>query len=271
MHSILKLLDSTMETPTLYGWFHIMFIGIVIITTFILCRYFKNSSSKTFNKIMFISWIIIVILEVYKQLVFSYSFSENTISWGYQWYAFPFQFCSSPIYILPFIFLIKNEKIKEIFVAFVSSFCFFGGLVVYIYPGDVFIETIGINIQTMIHHGLQIVLGIFCTVYYKDKISIKWWSKSIFVFMGLVITALILNFSVYGFLQSKNMDDTFNMFFISPFFDCTLPVLSIFYDILPYLLFLLLYIFGFSAAAFVIFCIKFLIIKLYRKKRLQNA
>ena len=136
MLKILQLLDSKMTTPTNYNWFHIMFIAIVIITTFLLCKYFKDSDKKTFNKIILFSWIIVVVLELYKQFVFSYSITDNNVTWDYQWYAFPFQFCSSPLYVLPFILLVKNEKIKEMFIAFTATFCFFGGLVVYIYPND---------------------------------------------------------------------------------------------------------------------------------------
>lgn len=261
----LNFLDSPMTTPTNYSWFHYMFIGIVIITTFLLCYFFKDASTKTFNRIALISWILIVVLELYKQLVFSFYFNEAGLNWDYQWYAFPFQFCSSPIYILPFIIFIKNERIKEMFVAFMITFCLFGGLVVYIYPNDVFISIIGINIQTMIHHGSQIVLGIFFIVYYRKKFSIKWWSKSIIIFSGLVLTALLLNIVIHNILVYKNIDETFNMFFISPYFDCTLPVLSIFYDLLPYGLFLPLYILGFTLAAFIICLIQVGILKLIRK------
>ena len=271
MQSLLKLLDSNMTTPTNYGWFHLMFIGIIILTTFLLCYFFKDASIKTFNKISLISWIIIVILELYKQFVFSYTIGENTITWDYQWYAFPFQFCSSPIYVLPFIIFIKNNKIKDIFIAFMASFSLFAGLAVFAYPNDVFIDTIGINIQTMIHHGLQIVLGIFFAVYYRNSLNIKWWIKSVFVFAGLVIVALGLNLIVHNILQANNIDETFNMFYISPYFDCTLPVLSIFYDLLPYIVFLIIYIVGFAIAAFIIFIITTTIINFVRKKKTINA
>ena len=110
MVKILQLLDSKMTTPTNYSWFHIMFIAIVIITTFLLCKYFKDSDRKTFNKIILISWIIVVVLELYKQFVFSYSITDNNVTWDYQWYAAPFQLCTTPIFasIICLFFLYKN-------------------------------------------------------------------------------------------------------------------------------------------------------------------
>jgi hypothetical protein len=48
------------------------------------------------------------------------------------------------------------------------------------------------------------------------------------------------------------IDETFNMFFISPHFPCTLPVLSGIYGKIPYPAFLLLYLVGFALIAAII-------------------
>ena len=52
------------------------------------------------------------------------------------------------------------------------------------------------------------------------------------------------------------------MFFISPHFDCTLPVLSIIYPKVPYIGFLIIYILGFSIVAGIVNLIYFGIYKL---------
>ena len=44
--TILKVIEHEMATPTNYGWFHLMFIGIVIITTILLCIFFKDKEDK---------------------------------------------------------------------------------------------------------------------------------------------------------------------------------------------------------------------------------
>jgi hypothetical protein len=48
-------------------------------------------------------------------------------------------------------------------------------------------------------------------------------------------------------------NDTFNMFFISWKYPCTLPVLSDIYPKVPYIIFLLIYIVGFAIAGFIIY------------------
>ena len=38
-----------------------------------------------------------------------------------------------------------------------------------IYPNDVFSTQLGISIQTMVHHGMQVVLGVYVSVYNRNK------------------------------------------------------------------------------------------------------
>ena len=82
-------------------------------------------------------------------------------------------------------------------------------------------------------------------------------------FADLVTAAIIMN---HGFM-SLGIDETFNMFYISPYFDCTLPILSMIYPKVNYLIFVALYILGFTFIAFLIFIIARGIIKLTRRKK----
>ena len=142
---------------------------------------------------------------------------------------------------------------------FIATFSFFGGLCVYIFPNDVFdTEFLGVQIQTMVHHGVQIMLGIYLFVVYRKKFTIKNAYLPVIYFAVLTLIALILNLLVHKAVP----DHIFNMFFISPYFDCTLPVLFIIYTKVPYVVFLLIYIFGFVLCAFLMFAIMFGIEKL---------
>ena len=68
---------------------------------------------------------------------------------------------------------------------------------------------------------------------------------------------------------------TFNMFFISPYFPCTLPVLSEIYPVVPYPVFLLLYVLGFITLGFIFFEIIYwtlwVIRKLEPKKKAETV
>ena len=269
-YRILNLLEATMETPTNFGWFHLMFIAIAILSTVFLCVKFRNCSDKVFRRIALIGWILIVSLEVYKQIIYSYDFDNGVVTWDYQWYAFPYQFCSTPLYALPFIIFLKDGKIRDAFIMYMSTFSLFAGLAVFAYPNDVFISIIGINIQTMIHHGLQIVFGIFFAVYLRKKYTLYSFLKSVYVFVGFSLLAILLDISVYKIFITKGIDETFNMFFISPYFPCTLPVLSIIYEKINYLIFLFIYLIGFVLAALLVYGIEKLFINLSKREK-KNA
>lgn len=263
LRGFFSILSAEMKEPTSYGWFHLMFVAIMIGVTVFLCIKFKNASDKSFRIIVAICWTIMFAFELYKQLEYSYNLTTPTITWDYQWYAFPYQLCSTPLYVLPIIFISKDSKWRDALIAYIATFSMFGGLATFIYPEQVFISTIGINIQTMVHHGLQIVLGIFFIVWARKKVNRWFYIKAIPVFAVLVTIAIIMN---SGFM-SLGIDETFNMFYISPYFDCTLPILSMIYPKVNYLIFVALYIFGFTFIAFLIYIIARGIIKLTRRKK----
>lgn len=256
---IASFLSVQIETPPSFGWFHLLFVGIVVLGTVILCITAKNCSDKKFRIIALMAWLVMVVFEIIKQIVFSY---QGPGQWDYQWYAFPFQLCSMPLYVLPFIFLMKDNKVRDAFVAFMATFSFFGGLVVFIYPNDVFIEYLLVDLQTMIHHGLQIVLGIFFMVYYRKRLSFKFFAKGILVFLALAIVAMGINLLAPTFTS-----ETVNMFYISPYFPCTLVILDGIYASVPYIVFLLIYLLGFILAGLLMFLIMWGIITLVKKAK----
>ncbi|MBQ7307826.1 MAG: YwaF family protein [Clostridia bacterium] len=248
----------TAPMQTEYGLFHIFFLIFTICLTVLLILKFKNSDEKTYKTILFFLWIILVLFEIYKQLVFSFNYDGVTAYWDYQWYAFPFQFCSTPMYTLPFIIFIKNKKINIYAEAFLSLYSLFAGLAVMIAPGSVFHTTlIGVAVQTMIHHGFMIVIGSFIISRNIDNLNLKYFLKSVITFLILIVVAIILNETII-FVTTE----TFNMFFISRHFECTLlSILATIQNNFPYIVFLLVYILCFSLAALIIlYVIKYTLI-----------
>ena len=253
LKNIYTFVTSEMTTPGNFGGFHLAFILGVAFLTLILCRCCKDCREKTVDGISAFVWIVILVLEIYKQLIYGFSLEDGVFVWDYAWYAFPFQFCSSPLFILPIIAFTKNEGLRERCIAYMMTFSLFAGLAVFCYPNDVFVSTIGINLQTMIHHGSQILMGMFYAVRYRDRLNLRFFFGGVRVFVSMVIIAMILNVGVYHLFGAVGIDETFNMFYISPYFDCTLPLLSIVWDMVPYGVFVCIYFFGFILCALIVF------------------
>ncbi len=253
IHKVFSLIDWKMNTPTNYGWFHILSIISMILVIFLIAKSIKRNPDKVVKKTLIGFTVITLTLEVMKQGLFTHMES------GFQWYIFPFQFCSTPMYISLMCLLIKNQKIKEALYSFLAFYGLFGGFVVMLYPNDVFIDWVMIDIQTMIHHGGMVVLG--CTLILANKVKFNFKSllKATYVFLVLVILALIFDFIAY-----KAGIDGFNMFFISPYGINHLPVLSIIQQNHHYIVFLLCYVIGFGLAAFIMQKIGYFLNKLYK-------
>ena len=253
---IVYFLDAEMTTPASYGSFHLIAVLLTFLTAVFLVLKFGNADDKTIRRVVLFFWIVIVVLEIYKQVDFTFNYNEGDPIWDYEWYAFPFQFCSTPIYVLPFIVFLRDGKVRDSFISFMCYFSLIAGIAVMIYPEDVFIPTIGINIQTMFHHGSQVALGIFFAFYKRKKINRKFLASAIPVLLVFIGIALALNVGVHSWLLSQGNDETFNMFYLSPYYDSTLPVFSIISPLVPYPIFLFTYILAMLLGGMIILCVQ---------------
>ena len=257
-----KGLDASMTTPSTLGWYHFLCLALVIGLCVVIAIYCKNLSDKQYDKILLFVSIALWAFEIYKQLNFSYNWKNN--SWDYHWYAFPFQFCSTPMYVMPVSLIFRKKKcIRDACRAYLATYALFAGLAVMAYPGDVFVETIGINVQTMIHHGSMVVTGVLTWVSGKAKCNHKTILHALPVFASLVAVAMSANI-LWHFVGNA---ETFNMFFISPYLNSTLPILSMIQPIVPYPVFLLGYIIGFTTAGYVMILLAMLFNTISQKIR----
>lgn len=261
---ILQFLDASMETPLPYGWFHLLWLGLTALATVFLCVRGKKHSPKQIRNVVLGVAILCIVLEVYKQINYTFQLKDNGVTVDFQWYAFPWQFCSIPMYVGLLAGLIRKGKVHTALCAFLATYAIFAGICVMVYPVQVFIRTIGINIQTMVWHGSMIVIGVYLLYTGYVKITHKTILKALPVFLVAVLIAMALNEAAYrsGLLET----DTFNMFYFSPYCDPSLPVYSIVQTIVPYPWSLILYVGGFTLAAYLILLVAIGIKRLFSKR-----
>ncbi len=257
---ILVFLDSKMTRPTTFGWFHIMFVILLIIAIIYICKRYKGNEKQGKKIILFLS-ILCLCFEVYKQINFSFNYDGNLTWWKFQWYAFPFQFCSTPMYVGLIASIIKRKETKNSLYYFLATYGLLGGLITMIYPESCFIETIGINIQTMVHHSSMILMGVCVISCLNLKFNFKSFLKSTKIFLYLVFIALFINITTYYL----NINNGLEMFYISPFHNSSLPILSTFDEKLPYIPFLLTYLLLFASGCLLITYL----IKWFSKKKVS--
>ena len=251
--SILEFLDYPIEKPAVFGWFHWLWIGLTVAVAAVLCLWHKKSGTEDrVRRVIFGNALLVFILEVYKMINYNLHY-DNGIYWDFQWYAFPWQFCSTPMYIGLLTCIFCKGKVHDSLCAYLATFALFAGLCVTVYPGDAFCGTLGINIQTMICHASMVSVAIYLFYSGYVKAEHKTILKAIPVFAVCVAIAAIMNEVMV--LSGIVGDETFNMFFISRHFECTLPVYSLVHNSLPFPVNLIIYILGFSLAAYIMLLI----------------
>ncbi len=274
LKNIYNTLTHQITPPKTFGSFHLVAIGVIGFMTTLVCKKLKNASERSERRLALGVWIGLVVLELYKQLVCSFTLENDAFVFAYDWHSFPFQFCSAPLYVLPLIAFLKNGKLREAIVAFFSTYTLVAGLIVCIYPGNVFVETLGIDIQSLVWHGSQVALGILFGLRRLAKEDApnrkRFFLSAVPIFLIFVAVATVLNLFVYNAFSLKELDETFNMFFISPYFETMIPILSIVQKVAPFPIFLLSYVLGFSALTYLVLVIETLTIRLIRAKNTES-
>ena len=257
--AILRVLDTNMTQPTLYGWFHIVSLLLTLAVTVVLCRYGKGLNKP---KVVLTTAILVALLEVYKQINFSFSYTDG-IRFDYQWYAFPFQFCSTPMYTGLLAGLTRKGKLHDAACAYLATYAVFAGVCVMLYPSTVFVSTIGINIQTMVCHGSMIVIGVYLLYTGYVPVAHKTVRKALGVFGVCVALACCMNEIAHltGLLERE----TFDMFFISPYGTPSLPVYSLVQNAVAFPWCLIIYVAAFTFAAYLMLLIAMGIKRLTKK------
>lgn len=233
MEDFIHFLQGTMEEPEVISWFHFIALIPIIALAILIPLFFRNTEEKTYKRILFIFWVVLIILEIFKQLIKSFYYG-NPSYWEYSIRDFPFSVCSMVYYFIPIILFVNKEKHPKIVDAatgYLCLICLTAGIVVCIYTKMATSTLIFINIQTFIHHGSQVVLGVFIYVWNRKNITIKTVYRSLIAFAITAVIAIIINVAFYPHF--------INMFFINPTRITNLPVGNIVQEKAGYLVYLI--------------------------------
>ena len=266
MGELLCLLQTEMPEATAWGWFHLMWVALIIVSIFVLYKLKYKYSEKQLKIVVGTYGIVALILEITKQLIwtFDYNAVTNTFSADFQWYAFPFQLCTTPIFASILALFMKRTKVRLSLLSYMAFVTILGSFMTVIIPDDCLVETILINVHTMWLHCGSLVVSIYLLMSSAVEINKQNFKLAIGVFIVFVILAQILNIGVYnsGILG----DETFNMFYISPYFISSLPVFDVIQQSVPYPLYLALYVVALSLGAGIVYIIAKIISKIVNKE-----
>ncbi len=243
MRWLAYLLDQTPRLdvrPAAFGVFHLTSVAIILLlfALMIVFRRHLPRGERALRRSLVIFGVGLLLLEIGKQITYSY---VPDIGWDYNWDRFPFQFCSTPIYAALVGMCLPNSRVRRAILAFLATYSPVAGCAVLFYPAaDVFHEILFLDVHTMVWHGVMLLYGLYLWLSEAVLPTPHIALGAVAVYVPMPLVALMLNEAEHrwGFAG----DDTFNMFYISRFGNCQIPVLSWVQDHAPYPVFFLSYV-----------------------------
>lgn len=243
-----------------YGVFHLSFFAAALVVGLLLCIFAHDARERTVRVALVAAGCVLLFLECYKQLVMSRAGGE----WRYLWVAFPFQFCTTPMFVMILAGALRPGRFRDGLLVYLSSFSLVAGLAVMIFAGQVFdTSLIGVCVQTMIHHGCMVAIGMWLAVWSRGRIGIRAWVWSLVTFLSLELIAIVLNAVINGAFGPGTVD----LFYIASTGTTDIPVIGDVRRALPYPVYLLCYDMTFATAS-LLFCLAY---KLTRRNALPRS
>ena len=205
-----KLINSTawtMTPPAAYGPFHIIFAIVGFLLSIILARKLKNLGEKG-NRILLLSCgIFLALTEVYKQLFYYFYIGGGS----YQWWIFPFQMCSVPMYLCILAPLLKPGKVQKGMYNFMMIYNLLGGFMAFVEPSGIVHSYWTLTLHAFIWHMMLVFIGLYLAFSNRGgKTMLDYRSASV-TFVVLCAVAFCINL-----LLRKVSGGSVNMFFVGP-------------------------------------------------------
>lgn len=213
-----------MEQPTVFGSFHIaaaaLAIAAAVAGAVLLCR--KQVSRKSVHKVLFTCGIVLLILELFKQLFLFYIVNGG----AYDWWFFPFQLCSVPMYLCILLPLTRGQ-LRKTFLSFMAGFTFTGALAALIYPEDMLRSYAVLTAHGFIWHSILLFISLTVVLTGVADLSARGSAHAAVLFVLLCVPAVCINIFAEPLMKTAGLPHTYAaMFYLNPFHYSPQPFVS---------------------------------------------
>lgn len=254
MYDFLKWTAWTMEPPKTFGTFHLLFLIFGLLACVLFAWLFRKSTERQNNIILLSIGIFLAVSEVYKQLFYTYYIGGGE----YQWWIFPFQLCSVPMYLCLILPFIKSERVKHWLYTFLATYNLLGGFVSMFEQSGLSHEYITLTLHAYIWHLLLVFLGFYIIASNRAAHSVKDIIPAAGVFLVLASVAQAINIIF--------REHSIKMFYISPYHSTPLIVFKDIEAACGWFVNMIVYCIALAIGAFI-----FLLIGIYVRRLNQNV
>ncbi len=222
---ITSLLQATawpIKTPRPYGPFHLLLtLAGVTAAVCLACRLSKrlpgakDAAQRRTRPLLFCG-LLLAVSEVYKQ-----GFLYLIVNDGhYDWWYFPFQLCSVPMYLcllLPLADRLERagrpylRGLSQILCTFLQDYALLGGVMALAEPSGLMHPYLTLTLHGFFWHFILIFLGLYCAMSGAAGTEWRWFFRTIPLFLLCCLIATAVNVAAHPY---GNAD----MFYISPYY-----------------------------------------------------
>lgn len=196
-----------MTQPAPYSHFHLLLTVLGVSTAVFSAWKLRNCRQQTSLRILFGCGVFLGSIEGYKQLFLYYIVNHQT----YDWWYFPFQLCSIPMYVCLLLPWIKSLRIRRVICTFMQDFHLLGGIMALLEPSGFLHPYWFLTLHGFVWHFTLIFISLLIGFHNLSDLSIKGYLKTLPLFGTCCLIASFIN------VAAHTQGDA-NMFYISPYY-----------------------------------------------------
>lgn len=196
-----------MLEPTPYSLFHIIITVAGISFVCMLAWKLRHLSTRTFRTVIFCCGLFLSISELYKQLFLYYIVNEG----HYDWWYFPFQLCSLPMYLCLMIPPFHSSRSSRVWYTFLQDYALLGGIMALAVPSGLMHSYWTLTLHGFFWHFILIFVGLLTCMNCRADSSNSAYRKILILYGFCCAIATIINISCASYGEV-------NMFYISPYY-----------------------------------------------------
>lgn len=210
---LISLLSKTAwpaAMPKPYSPFHIVFsLTGAAAAVFLALFLTRRDSPRQQTCVLFFCGFLLAAGELYKQLFLYYIICGKQ----YDWWYFPFQLCSTPMYLCLLMPLIsRKEPVRRAVCTFLQDFGLLGGIMALAEPSGLFHPYWSLTIHGLAWHVVLVFVGLFLARTNLPGRALRDYLHTLPLLAVFCLIATVINVATRG---------AADMFYISPYYPIT--------------------------------------------------
>lgn len=169
----------------------------------------RSNNSLCFRPFFLVCGLLMAASEIWKQLYLTFGINGGS----YDWWYFPFQLCSTPMYVLLLLPHLKKGRLRHALLTFLMCYGTLGGIAVFADTSGLHYPVLSLTVHSYLWHILQIITGVLSgAALFREpdaRPSRKAFADASLLYLTFCAAASLINLSV-------SPRAVINMFYINP-------------------------------------------------------